>query len=284
MPMLLYDVMLRGVSLCGLADEIIVRDIIEMPPTEDKQSTKRAMHAGTRVHSIIRRSLPVKVVFNVRAYDGERRAEIMDKIAAWVGNGGVMTISTRPGKRLFVKPEKMPRLDSSLKWTEDLSVTLTAYEQPYWEEETAVSASIPTTLDETTGLYVGSAVMTVPGNLSQVPVTGNFRAPNSGETLTDIKIVVGETFFELTGLEMTGGGLGDRLYIDYSDEDQLQIHRKSVSEAMSGAAFNPANSLLHARTAESSDDILIPCNKATTVFVYANVQVVGVIQVRGRWL
>lgn len=275
MPMLLYDVTLRGVSMTSLSDDIIVRDIVEMPPKEDRVTFERAMHAGTRVTSIVRRTLPIKIIFNVRAYDGAKRAEIMDKIAGWVGTGGKLTINTRPGKRLFVRPADMPRLDSSLKWTEDLSLTLTAYEQPYWEDssETIASGGMKTSVwSESHQEFFVADVLSVPGNVEKVPVCVAFY--NVGEEpLTHIKLVSNDTFFELENLSVEPGMYSGYVFIEYDEHDLLMIH-----DVMSDV------SLMANRTAESSDDLFVRCGRDNQLYAYSDQPVKIQFSTRGRWL
>lgn len=274
MPVLLYDVSLRGVSLSSLADEIIVRDIVEMPPTEDRQTSKRAMHAGTRVNSVIRRTLPIKIVYNVRAYNGTRRAEIMDKISEWVGIGGKLTITTRPGKRLFVKPEGIPRLDSTLKWTEDLTMTLTAYEQPYWEDEAAVVAQCEAKWSEAHSAYYDAKTISVPGNLPKVPMTMSLWNTSDDILLTSLKIVADETFFEFKDIAIEPGGIfAGFVEIKYDENDIL-----SIVDVMTEV------SLMKNRTAESSDDLLVRCGKTNQIHIYADAPCRAQFEARGRWL
>lgn len=272
--MILYDVTLRGASMSELDDAIIIRDIVEMPPTEDRLDSKRALHAGTRVISVIRRTLPVKIVFVIREYDSTKRAAIMDKIAEWVGTGGAMTISTRPGKKLVVKPEKMPRLNSSLKWTDDLELTLTAYEQPYWEDTTSTRATCTANWAEMYQQYFAAQVIEPTGNLSKVPAT--FSVVNTGENgeiLTHLKIIADETFFEFEGLSVGAGMLVSYVVAGYDENDVL-----SIRDIMANT------SLLANRTAESSDDLLVRCGTANQLYVYADAPCQVIVSARGRWL
>lgn len=270
--MILYDVTLRGASMSELDDAIIIRDIEEMPPTEDRLDSKRALHAGTRVTSIVRRTLPVKIVFVIREYDSTKRAAIMDKIAEWVGAGGEMTVSTRPGKRLFVKPEKTPRLGSSLKWTEDLELTLTAYEQPFWEDVDMVSVSATAAWSDSHQMYYAANVIAPTGNVDKVPLT--LTVVNNGDdVLTHLKIVAGDTFFEFENLAVESGLIFGFVQVEYDENDVL-----SIEDIMAGV------SLMANRTAESSDDLLVTPGKDNQLHVYADMPCKVQFNVRGRWL
>lgn len=289
MPTLMYDAVLNGVSLSSLADEIILRDIVEEPPTEDRQTEKRALHAGSRHVSCVRRSLPVRLVYCIRAYDGERRAEIADLIAAWAGKGGELTISTRPGKRLFVRPDGSPRLGSSLKWTEDISLTLTAWEQPYWESATPDAQISIKEADlelQDSGYYHYWGDLQAKGTVDHVPVSFWLMNISEEAPLTYLKIRAGDTFIELVDLnveatyhnEVTGAYYsGGQLSLDYSEQDVQSITYGNGYSGASGSAL--AN-----RTAESNDDLLAACGDYTVIEIWTDVPVLMEVYTRGRWL
>lgn len=274
MPKILYDVSLGGVSIHSLADEIIVRDIVEKPAKMDMQTSKRALHAGTRVANHIRRSLSVDVVYVIRAEDSERRAEIAGLIAGWVGSGGWLEISTRPGKRLYVRPSDFPSLGSSLRWTEDITMTLTAYEQPYWEDKDDVSVGIAAAWSDANNSYYGANVIKPAGNVEKVPLT--LMAWNTGDEnpITYIKIVADSTFFEFENIHLEPGGMfAGMLEIVYTDDDVLSIKD-----------FMMDVSLMGNRTAESSDDLLVRCGKNNQLHVYADGPCQVFFYAKGRWL
>nr|MBR4281678.1 hypothetical protein [Clostridia bacterium] len=129
-----FDAALDGASFAEIDETVILLDIDEPPAEEDIDLARRAMHPGTRITSRIRRKLSVRLRFVVREYDIARRAWIMDRITAWAAKGGWLTINSRPGQRLRVVPERLPAMGSSLKWTAEIELTLTAYERPYWEQ------------------------------------------------------------------------------------------------------------------------------------------------------
>lgn len=274
MPKILYDVSLGGVSIHSLADEIIVRDIVEKPAKMDMQTSKRALHAGTRVANHIRRSLSVDVVYVIRTEDSERRAEIAGLIAGWVGSGGWLEISTRPGKRLYVRPSDNPSLGSSLRWTEDITMTLTAYEQPYWEDKEDVQVAMDVTWSDNQNTYFGANVIKPNGNVDRVP--GRLMLTNTSDEIpiTHVKIVADKTFIELENIQIGPGGmLASMLLIDYDDYDVLTI------EDLMGD-----KSLMGNRTAESSDDLLVRCGKNNQLYVYADGPCQVFFYTKGRWL
>lgn len=271
----LYDAALNGVSIHSLAEEIILRDIVENPVDMDIQSSKRSMHPGTRVTSRIRRKLEIELTCVIYTQDSTRRAEVSSMLAAWANAGGYLTVSTRPGKQLYVRLSKMPAQGSALRWQEDITFTLTAYEKPFWEDENVQFASFDTEWEESSQVYRGSAVLQPDGNAGEVPIT--VLMETIGETtLTHVKIISGDTGMELVGLDVVGtSNSTSMLNIVYSDDDVLSI---------AGYGPNGAASAMKNRTAESSDDLLAICREINNVIVFSDAPVHVMMMTRGRWL
>lgn len=250
-----FDAYMNGVSLAHLDPAIILRDIEEMKPTVDKQEYKRSLHAGSRITDMVRRSLPVKFVLCVREYDITARARLLDRIAEWAGTGGWLTINSRPGQRLYVTPDELPAMGSGLRWTEDVTMTLTAYERPYWEQQYPVTAIITET---------GSIAPL--GTMPEAQVECDIVNAGDGN-LTRIEITCGETKITLEGVDVAPG---QHVILSYTDTDVLQI--------MAGGVSALAN-----RTAESSDDLIAMTRKANDIAVSADQPVSAVFRARGRF-
>lgn len=274
--MVLFDAYLDGVSLSSLADEIIIRDIVEQNPTQDLQTYKRSLHAGTHITSAVRRTLPIDIVYCIRAYDVARRAEIADLIAGWAGKGGNLTVNTRPGKHLYVSPAELPRVGSSLKWTEDLTLTLTAYEQPYWEDVEPLTLLVPETIKaDGDQYYYFEGYYEATGNVPRVPATCMLTNKSPDTPMTYIKIAFPDsnTYIELTGMEIKPNG---KLWIGYDSHDLINITGQTTQSMY--------DSLLKYRTAESSDDLIAVSGAFAECRIYSDVPVSGSIMIRGRWL
>lgn len=220
-----------------------------------------------------RTALSVRLVYVIRAYDPVKRAAIRDKIAEWAGNGGTLEINTRQGRRLSVEMDTPPALDSSLKWTQELSLTLTAYNVPYWTSTTRASVSVHMQ-DETTGLYYLNEVMTPDGGLEDVPVTLQLLNNSEDTPLTNIIISCGDTFVELTNIDVQPG---TPLIFRYS-QGLLEI--VDMFKASSGENI----SLLRNRTAESSDELLMKANQQNQVKIQSNVPLSGIMIMNARWI
>ncbi len=274
MAMLLYDVLLGGKSIHDLADEIIVTDIVEKPADMDIQTADRAMHPGTRETSRRRKKLEVEIDFVIYTQDSTRRAEIASLVAAWANDGGWLTINTRPGKRLYVRPTALPAQGSALRWQEEISITFTAFAQPYWESTDYVSVILQTTWSNNQQMYYDANVINPTGNVSSIPVTLIGWNTSEDTVMTHLKVMVGETFFEFTNLAVEPGGLIFGLIIaDYDENDIL-----SIRDDMAGV------SLMANRTAESSDDLLAVPGKNNQIHVYSDTPCQMQLDTRGRWI
>lgn len=253
--LLRFDAILNGVSFAAIDPSVMLLDIVELPPDEDLQTARRAIHPGTRITSRVRRSLSLRMVFVVREYDITSRAMVLDKIAEWAGNGGWLTVNSRPGQRLYVTPEEPPSMGSSLKWTAEMEMTLTAYERPYWEQQWPTKAVIS---DSGSIRPTG----TLPQALVECDVT------NAGDSaLTTVTVSCGGTHITLEDISVPAGG---HVSISYTDAGIMVI--------MAGNA-----SALASRTADSSDDLVAIARQSNDISVTADQPVSAVFSARGRY-
>lgn len=273
--MSLFDVTLNNVPLSSLSDKIIVRDILEEPIDQEIYKTPIAMNAGQRVSNVVRRALSVRVVYVIRERDPRKRAEIQSDIAAWARDGGVLAVNYRTyqdlnygiSTQLHVVLEVPPVQDSALKWTQDLSMTFTAYNPPYWESATSVGAQINTSYNSTLGFYVGGTSLLSLGNAPKSPVTAAVDNV-SDDVLTSLTIISKHCSFKFVGLNIRPGGT---VYVEYDENGMLKIRD------------NNNISLLPARTADSNDDLYaIPGMNSFTI--NSNVQVSGYLYCRGLYV
>ena len=251
-----FDAALDGASFAEIDETVILLDIDEPPAEEDIDLARRAMHPGTRITSRIRRKLSVRLRFVVREYDIARRAWIMDRITAWAAKGGWLTINSRPGQRLRVVPERLPAMGSSLKWTAEIELTLTAYERPYWEQIQPMRVTI-----------TGEGTITPDGTVPTSYV--ECEAVNNGTgSLTTITMRCADTVIRMDGLDVAPG---ETVAVRYTDADVLTITAAGVSA-------------LANRTADSSDDLVAASMTENTIKVEADQPVSATFAARGRWL
>lgn len=250
-----FDACLNGVSFADLDPAIVLRDIIELPPVESKETYQRALHSGMMVGGMTRESLSVQLVFMVREYDISARARLMDKVAQWVGNGGWLTISSRHGQRLYVTPDAPVAMGSGLKWTADINLILTAYERPYWEQQWPTVAVVTDS---------GNIIPT--GTMPEAYVEVDVKNVGEGD-LTTVTLSCGSTMIKLDGLTVPPQAYV-RIY--YTDDDLMVIEADGKSA-------------LANRTAESSDDLIAMTRKSNALAVVADQAVSAVFRARGRY-
>lgn len=281
-----FDVTLNSVSMSSLADEIIIRDIIEEPVEQEIYKSKRSIYPGQRVSRTVRRALTVRVVYVIRSRSITRRAEIRDKIAAWAKDGGTLRVNYRmttktttdgytytEGKQLtHVELDESPALDSSLKWTQDLQLSFTSYTVPYWENLMKLGIKfVVDTMHSVLPYYVYSGSAYCSSTAPKTPVTLQITN-TSNSTLTYLNIQVGtapnSTHFTFNGLSIAAGS---SMYVEYTEEDLLRIRNSDYA------------SLMAYRTATSDDDLMLSPGSNTIAF-FTNTPVEGYLFYRERYV
>lgn len=284
--MSLFDVTIGSVALSTLSDKIYIRDIIEEPYEEEIFKASKAYYAGQRVSKKVRRALSVRVVFVVRERNPQKRAEIFDSIASWAESDRTLFVNYRTitrvtengytyteGRRLSrVVVTEPPAINSANKWTQDVAITFTAFDVPYWEDESKYMYSFSANTLDIFSRYQYSGNIYNRGT-AESPVTMRITNDSSSQ-LQSMNIRCGNSWFYFEKLDIDPGA---GLEIDYdSDSGILQILERR-SDGLLGANKMPC------RTAESQDDLMISPG-AVSVQVSANVAVSGYFYCRGRYL
>lgn len=257
-----YAVWLDNHGLHDLDETILITDIQEASPRMRITTADNARYEGQRVIRHTRQSLSVTISFLIREYDAARRKALCTQVCVWAANGGWLTTSDRPSQRLQVLCESLTAA-SSLHWTEPLSITFTAYEQPYWQDEHPV-------------LYPADVAAGVESILTLMP-QGN--APHTfleadiintaSSTMTELSIRAGDAQFHLADSALLPAG--ETLHIAYDRHGFLTIR-------------NGSTSMLHARSASSSDDLLMAPGQACDVGVTCSQRAHVVLKTRGLYL
>lgn len=284
--MSLFDVTLGGVALSTLSDKIYIRDIIEEPYEEEIFKASKAYYAGQRVSKKVRRALSVRVVFVVRERNPQKRAEIFDSIASWAESDRTLYVNYRTitrvtesgytyteGRRLSrVVVTEPPAITSANKWTQDVAITFTAFDVPYWEDESKYGYSFAANTLDIFSRYLYSGNIYNRGT-AESPVTMRITNDSSSQ-LQSMNIRCGNSWFYFENLDIDPGA---GLEIDYdSDSGILQILERR-SDGLLGVNKMPC------RTAESQDDLMISPG-VVSVQLSANVAVSGYFYCRGRYL
>ena len=286
-----FEAMMNGAKFSSIAEEVILRDIVEQPATVDTALSRIAGRPGQRLSAQTRTALSVRLVYNIRSRDIARRSAVRDLVAKWARDGGMLEINSRPGKHLYVVADAAPALDSSLKWTQDLSLTLTAYEQPYWEDNDPTVASFATTYDAAFGYAVGFATLDAPGtamdatvkSVKVVNADGSKAMTNVTVRLSKSSGIVGAPKRDLKSvMNLTG--------LDIPPRDGVEIFYSSPGPlyAKPGILYirqiKTKTDLFWARTPDSSDDLLFAPGSRNQVSAQTNVAATVEVNANGWWL
>lgn len=254
-----YEVWLNKKSLSAIDPAIYIRDISYEAPVFTQTANEINGHDGQRMTNRHARSTTVAVGFEIHEPDTARRQDICRKIQMWAAQGGNMTTNDRPGQQLRVICDNPPVISSTLKWTQPLRMTFTAYEQPYWEDEYPRRATVDAANKQKT-LYA-------PGNGAPTRVEVEVKN-GSGTSVDALTLKAGGTTFEFVGLGLASG---ETLMIGY-DENAL-LHAK-VGEV----------SKLGCRTPSSDDDLMIRTGKMENVSIEAPAGVSATFKARGLYM
>lgn len=248
-----YQVWLNGLSLQDVNPSIRITDVQELAPSQLTTTAAMAAGDGLRLLRHARQSLSVAVCLTIREYSMTRRKEALAAVLAWARPGGWLTLGDRPGQRLNVVAQVLPSLQSAMRWTDALTLRFTAYEVPFWEE------SIPTHILPGRRIHL-------PGNGPAAPVDFCWTAPGGSVSLRV------QTPLSCIQLDSLPTAAGQKLMLTHAGGVPIiTLDGKDV---------------LAYRTADSSDDLLLPSGETSTVEVTANgAPTQGfTLTARGRWL
>lgn len=238
-----YRVYINDIEISSLDDSIYVNDISYSSISVNRSTTALGGRSGSYSG---RESLPenkVTVSFAVRKYDTKARQAVVQAVNAWCMNGGWLKVSDRPDQKMYVCCSKPAVVPSVMRWTDFLTIELTAYDYPFWTDE--IPTRVVLDVDEVEG--VAEAEVFVPGVYktyveAEIAVNGN---------MTGLTITCGETEIELTDIYVTPG---NSVVISYTDDHHiLQIKSGNTS-------------LLPYRTPESNDDLILAPGNNTVSF------------------
>lgn len=215
-------VALNGVWLDEVDDRILISAVEPADGAENIAATDLAGGYGQRITSRRRSTVDMIVRFRInergRSTSGmQARAEVLELANAWAAGGGWLTVNYKPGRRLGVILVQAPGEGSLWDYTKEFQMTFRAYRVPYWEDETATSASCGGSTNSGSGTAaIGGSVKT------QISV---MLENTSGMNINTATVTVGGNAMAFSGL---GLGNNEALIIDYSDEDILRIRIRSA--------------------------------------------------------
>ena len=248
-----FDCALNGVLFSSLDERICVLDVLESAPKVHQ--TALALYPEGRQLLLARReSLTVEVIFAIHEEDPVRRANVMQQVRAWANAGGIMTVADRPGLQLTVICTGLPAMTSD-SWTEKCTLTFQTTRCPYWEDAQVTSAS-----------GTGPLTILLPGTAESAPVNAHIRN-TSDETITSITLRAGSTQMTFRDIQFPAG--------------RLLIFNQTGGPLL---AEIDGESILRCRTADSDDQLLLPCGKESTIYATADRTVSVGFSARGRYV
>ncbi len=248
-----FSCALNGVTPESIDPTLRVTDLTELPPKCRIVTAPTGKH-GLRLLRRVRESLTVRIFFIIPEYDPARRRALAAKLHAWGENGGLLTVSDRPGQQLRVVCDTLPML-SALCWSDEIRMEFTAYTDPFWEFAEATRAEI-----------TDAGTLTLPGSAVECPAS--VTATNLGnEPLTTITLTCGDTQMTFEDLALAPG---ETLILQMAD-GLLEAAAADVS-------------ILMCRTPESSDLLLAMGGTENAVSVQADQPVQAAFKARGRLL
>lgn len=247
-----YSAWMDGQGLQDIDGAIVITDIREVMP-ETRMVTAERAFSGTCFLRSVRASLSVAIRFMIRERDTVRRREVLRRVRRWA-HDGYLSISDRPGERLYVTCERPAALSSALKWTDELEMTFTAFDVPFWEAETPSKT-------HGSGMYIYLTLSVrgdVESQLDAVIVAQSACA--------DMTIIVGGQAFYFFGLPLDAN---DTMTISHDVRGRLSIKKGDAS-------------LMTYRSGNSSDDIMLSPG-ANAISFAATAPCTATFTTRGRF-
>ena len=256
-----YRVWLDEVALDSLADSIYITDIQEMEPEMEIHTMSVLGGNGTSVTHQRRISLQIRVSFQIREYNIATRREVFNKIMTWA-QGTVLYTNERDGQQINVQLDAPPAM-SALKWTETLTLSFTAWENPYWISNDATMLTL-------SGESV-SGEITVDGNTACYPM---FVVSNTGAApINTVTITAGENRVRLEGINMLPEG-----YVYFSS------HNGSGALSPFMIDDNGIRYLDNCFSDDSDDSLPVIGGVPTTILATADGEMTFIVLAQGVWL
>ena len=209
---------LGGVELDELAREIVIRNIDPGLTRENVQAVSRMGGVGSRITGEHMDLLEASVTFAIDLPKKEitARREIFDAVKNWALAKGWFTTSEMPEKRMYVDKAILPAGGDMWDWLAEYTITLRAYNVPFWQDETPLKAVSGTNAS-------GSLTVEVGGNTESV-LDATFEN-KSGMTINNFWIQANGNRITLSGLGLGGS---QTLSISHGTDGLLRIRKGST--------------------------------------------------------
>lgn len=247
---------LNGINPQLHSEALILNDVRELPPEIQRTVVNVAARNGSRLLRTRAEGLSVSLDFELHELNAAARLELCRYLAYWAAPGGWLTLSHRPGQRLWVTCDAPPTLTSALRWTEPITVTFTAWEAPWWESVNVTSA---------TGTGRSGHVTIRPPGDQKTCLQWEITAQT---TVTSLTVKTERESIHLRNFTLPPG---ETLLLDYDD---LRLPRLTAQ----------SRSYLAHRTPESAEDLMLLPGVDNTVTWEADGNVAVKFTARGRYL
>lgn len=259
-----YKVYKDGKALHDVAKSIYITDIQEMPAEMETTAQSLAGDDGSMLVSHKRASLQIRISFQIREYNVQKRREVLNDVLSWAMIDGDLMIGDRPNQRIAVTLDTTPAL-SSLKWTDTMVLSFTAWNAPFWIGTDTHTMTLPAGT-------TGAGSVTVEGNHVCYPL---LLVGNEGEkVINSVSITVDHRTISFTTLNMQPG---DYFYLSPYNMTSCKLSMVMMGE--SGVKHLNGN-----RTASSADCLPIECGKETEVSFSADGTAGFYLYTQGVWL
>lgn len=253
-----YAATLNDVSLASLSPKILIRDIqYEQPNFSLYKSTLADRHGAFVTGDYVERA-SVTILFEIREYDIAQRQKILSDVIVWAKDGGTLCTNDRSGQKLVCVLEKPPYIPSTLRWTDVLQMTFSAYGIPYWQ-----SINQKATAFSSNG---SGSTLEVDGDAKETFV--NVTISGHSDVLTWLDVNCYDSTIKLRNLSLP---VGRTVQFTYDGNGILSIKSNGQS-------------LMAYRTSDSDDNLVLPCGRTSTVNVSASSVVAVACYARGWWL
>ena len=233
------EIWLNNVALTEIDPGIYITDIAYSAVSPERHTAKLAGRDGS--YSADTDSIGknvITVTFMQRHYSTSARQTLAQAVMRWCSAGGWLKASDRPNQKIYVRCSQYPVIKSVTKWTDTVSLQFAAYDYPYW-------------LDDDPAVIECSNGQTKTGYLAGVKRSDITAKITATDALTWLQMNVGSTMIRLENLTVSAG---DEIIVDYSANHHIL-----------GISCN-GTSLLHLRTAASSDDLVAEIGENSFVY------------------
>lgn len=258
---LMHRVALGGIQLDSIDSHIMIKGVA----TQQAKESDIASSAGWNGQRFLRKrreSLEVTVRVGLRYFDDDMddREELLETISAWANKlPAWLTTTQKPNRRIRIDAVKTPAPGDPAEWTNEYTYTFTAYEDPYWQNDTATTKAL-------TQGSTGSDSITMPGSaesFADVSIQNK-----SGDTLNTLTVSINGHEMSFTNLNLANNGT---LTIDHVLTNGVYVLQAKIG----------TSSVLQYRT---GDDDFITKPGANAITYTAEGAVLVTVSAKGRYL